>query len=247
MGKDRSGRPAAESDLGGSGRSVYGRRIGRPLRGRAQRAVEETLPRLRLSLPEEGHLDPFAMFERPVKAVWLEVGAGNGEHAIWQAARNPDIGMIAVEPYLNGVAALAAAAAEQRLDNIRVLDDDARCLLRRLPPQSVARTFVIHPDPWPKRRHWRRRIICDAFLDELVRLMPDGAELRVATDDVGYLVWMLRVLRAHRGFCWSPRSADDWRRRPADWPETRFEEKGRKAGRPSTYLCLRRDVAADSA
>lgn len=202
--------------------------------------MAEVLPRLRLSLPETGNLDPVAAFGRPVRAVWLEIGAGNGGHAVWQAANHPDIGVIAVEPYMNGVAALTAAAEEQGLDNIRVLDDDARLLLQRLPDASIARTFIIHPDPWPKRKHWRRRIVCEPVLDELARLMPAGAELRVATDDVGYLVWMLRVLRRHPGFAWQPRSADDWRIRPDDWPQTRFEEKGIAAGRPSTFLSLRR-------
>ena len=211
------------------------------MRKRAQHAVEDVLPRLRLSLPQTGGFDPAAAFGRPVRAVWLEIGAGNGSHAVWQAARNPDVGVIAVEPFLNGVAALVAAAAEQGLDNIRVLDDDARLLLARLPEASIARTFILHPDPWPKRRHWRRRMVCGPVLDQLTRLMPAGAELRVSTDDVGYLVWMLLVLRRHPGFAWAPRSADDWRRAPADWPQTRFEEKGRAAGRPPTYLSLRRN------
>lgn len=240
MGTHRLGRQPAEGNLSRADRGLYGRRIGRPLRHRAQRAVAELLPRLRLDLPESGFIEPAALFGRPVRAVWLEIGAGNGSHAVWQAAHNPDIGLIAVEPFLNGVAVLLSAAEERGLDNIRVLDDDARLLLAALPDASIARTFVIHPDPWPKRRHWRRRIVCAPVLDALARLMPDGAELRVGTDDVGYLVWMLRELRAHPGFAWEPKGADDWRLRPADWPQTRFEEKGLAAGRPSTYLSLRR-------
>lgn len=242
MGKDRPGRRDPERDLIAGNRGLHGRRIGRPLRQRAKHAVDEVLPRLRFQLPDTGMLDPATLFDPPVREVWLEIGSGNGGHAVWQARRRPEIGLIAVEPYLNGVAALAAAAEEAGLRNIRILDDDARPLLERLAAGSIARTFIIHPDPWPKRRHWRRRIVNAPVLDELARLMPEGAELRVGTDDVGYLVWMLQVLRAHPAFRWAPRSADDWRRRPDDWPETRFEEKGREAGRPSTYLILKREA-----
>lgn len=245
MGEDRSGRSDPEIDLIAGDRGLYGRRIGRPLRKRAQHAVDEILPRLRIRLPEQGALDPKSLFDQAVREVWLEIGAGNGAHAVWQARQNPDVGVIAVEPFVNGVATLVAAADEAGLRNLRVLDDDARPLLERLAAGSIARTFILFPDPWPKRRHWRRRIVAAPVLDRLACLMPDGAELRIGTDDVGYLVWMLRVLRAHPGFRWAPRCADDWRRRPADWPETRFEEKGREAGRASTYLILRRDAAAD--
>jgi tRNA (guanine-N7-)-methyltransferase len=245
VGKDRSGRQPAEGSLSATDRALYGRRVGRSMRGRALHAAEAVLPRLRLTLPETGEFDPFAIFGRPVRAVWVEIGAGNGSHAVWQAAQNPDIGLIAVEPFLNGVAALAADADDLGLDNIRVLDDDARLLLALLPPASIERTFIIHPDPWPKRRHWRRRIVCDPVLDLLAQLMPVGAELRVGTDDVAYLVWMLRVLRAHPAFAWAPDTADSWRVRPADWPQTRFEEKGMAVGRRSTYLSLRRQVTAE--
>ncbi len=202
--------------------------------------MADLLPRFRVPLPQAGWLEPQALFDGAVREVWLEIGSGNGEHAAWQAARNPDIGMIAVEPFINGIATLLAAADEQDLDNIRVLDDDARLLLDRLAPGSIARAFILFPDPWPKRRHWRRRIVCAAVLDHLARAMPAGAELRIATDDVGYLVWILRVVRAHPGFVWQPQSADDWRCRPGDWPETKFEAKGRAAGRPPTFLTLRR-------
>jgi tRNA (guanine-N7-)-methyltransferase len=226
-------------------RELHGRRVGRPLRHRGQRALQELLPKLRVPLAEDGLIDPCALFGRAVDGVWLEIGSGDGTHAAWQAAQNPDIGIIAVEPFMNGIASLVAMAEERQLTNIRVLDDDVRLLLDRLPPQSINRAFILFPDPWPKRRHWRRRIVNPSVLDELARLMPIGAELRVATDVQDYLVWMLRVLRAHPDFDWAPRSADDWRVRPDDWPGTRFEEKGLEAGRRSTYLSMKRAAQAD--
>ena len=245
MGKDRSGRCVEEGRLttGGSPgteRLLYGRRHGRPMRQGKRHALDNILPTIALTLPPSGEMDPAGLFDGHVREVWLEIGAGNGDHAIWQAAKNPSVGVIAVEPFMNGVATLAAGANHHGLRNVRVLADDVRLLLPKLKPGSIDRVFILFPDPWPKRRHWRRRIICPEVLDQLAAVMAPGAELRVGTDHLSYLVWMLRVLRAHPELCWQPACADDWRLRPDDWPETRFEAKGREAGRPSTYLSLRR-------
>lgn len=245
MGKDRSGRGLEEGGLAGgkppnAERSLYGRRFGRPMRHGRRDALENILPNVAVNLPATGQLEPKAAFGSDVSAVWLEIGAGNGEHAVWQAKRNPHVGLIAVEPFMNGVANLVAEADSASLPNIRVLADDVRLLLARLTPACIGRVFILFPDPWPKRRHWRRRIICPEVLDHLAAAMAPGAELRVGTDHASYLVWMLRVLRAHPAFKWQPVCADDWRKRPEDWPATRFEEKGLAAGRASTYLSLRR-------
>ncbi len=240
MGKDRSGRGVAEGHLTGPDRSLYGRRFGRPLRRGRREALEHHLPKIRVELPQNGLLDPTSLFEPSVREVWLEIGAGNGDHAIWQARQNPGVGLLAVEPFINGVASLTRNAQGLGLNNVRVLVDDARLLLACLKPNSIARTFILFPDPWPKRRHWPRRIICAEVLDQMAAAMLGGAELRIGTDHADYLTWMLRVLRRHPAFRWEPAGADDWRRRPDDWPGTRFEAKGWEAGRASTYLSLRR-------
>lgn len=245
MGKDRSGRCLEEGGLAGSkasgaDRVLYGRRFGRPMRQNRKQALENFLPGIAIDLSTSGQLDPQGLFGGGISEVWLEIGAGNGDHAVWQAAQNPFAGIIAVEPFMNGVANLVAEVHRQGLKNVRILADDARLLLERLKPGSVNRTFILFPDPWPKRRHWRRRIICQDVLDQLAAAMPEGAELRIGTDHPDYLVWMLRVLRSHPRFRWQAESADDWRKRPEDWPETRFEEKGWAAGRASTYLSLQR-------
>ena len=240
MGKDGSGRRAEEGGLAGVERSVYGRRYGRPMRRERREALEQHLSKIQIELPSEGQLDLKSVFGPEISEVWLEIGAGNGDHAVWQAERNPHIGVLAVEPYMNGVANLTVAARKRGLANIRVLADDARLLLARLPPGSISRTFILFPDPWPKRRHWRRRIICEDVLDRVAEAMPRGAELRIGTDHADYLVWILRVLQRHPAFHWRPTCAADWKQRPDDWPETRFEAKGWEAGRASTYLSLTR-------
>ena len=218
----------------------YGRRRGRPLNPGRRRALETVLPALQLP---DGPLDPASLFDFDIEDLWLEIGFGAGEHLAWQAARHPRIGFIGAEPYMNGVASLAAYAEADGLDNLRVHCDDATDLLDRLPENALGKVFILFPDPWPKTRHRHRRIVAGPVLDRLARLMRGGAELRLATDHIGYLDWMLERLTAHPAFVWTAACADDWRQRPADWPETRYEAKARAAGVKSTYLRFARREA----
>ncbi len=220
-----------------SGRILYGRRQGRRLRPGQRRRFESEFPALELRLPaHEGRLDPGALFDAPPGGVWLEVGFGAGEHLLAQAEANPHVGFIGCEPYLNGVAALARGVRERGLGNVRILRDDARMLLRRLPDRSLARAFVLFPDPWPKKRHRKRRFVSAPVLTELARTLDVGAELRIASDDGGYIAWTLWHVLQHGGFDWTARRAADWRERPADWPATRYEAKATRAGRRCAYL-----------
>jgi len=220
----------------------HGRRRGRKLRPGQERLLETYLPEIQVDVPSgAGTIDPAALFSTDTREVWLEIGFGAGEHLAWQAAQNPDIGMIGAEPYLNGVARLLAEVADDRPANIRIHPDDVRPLLPRFADGSLARVFILFPDPWPKARHNRRRLINTKLLDMLARLMGDGAELRVATDDQDYLVWILRHLQAHPDFSWTARCADHWRHRPADWPDTRYEDKNRSGGPGPTFLRYRRN------
>ena len=184
----------------------------------------------------EGPLDPRSLFDTPKTDLWFEIGFGGGEHLAWQATAHPDIGFIGVEPFLNGVASLLRHVVDGNLENVRVLQGDARVAIARLPEASVGRLFVLFPDPWPKSRHHRRRVVGPTTLDVFARALKDGAELRFATDDQGYLAWALRHVRAHPAFAWTARRAEDWRRRPADWPETRYEAKAVAAARAPTFL-----------
>ena len=221
-------------------RRLYGRRRGRPLRAGQQLLQQELLPQLSITLPETGPLDPAALFPQPPAAVWLEIGFGGGEHLAEQAERHPEIGFIGSEVFENGVARLVGEVARRGLGNVRVFADDARLLLDRLPPASLDRVFILFPDPWPKLRHHKRRLVAPATLDRLAEVMRPGAELRLATDDPGYLTWMLEHVTAHPAFAWLARGPADWRERPADWPPTRYEEKARAAGRTPAFLRFRR-------
>ena len=189
-----------------------------------------------MPLPSSGLLDPASLFARGVGQVWLEIGFGAGEHLAEQAALHPEIGFIGCEVFENGVARLLSEIEGSGLSNIRIHPDDARRLLDVLPPCSLDRVFILFPDPWPKLRHHKRRLVSPETLDRLAVLMPPGAELRLATDDRDYLVWMLEHVTAHPAFAWVARRAEDWRHRPADGPATRYEEKALAAGRNPAFL-----------
>jgi len=221
----------------------YGRRRGRRLRARREELVDALLPTLEISLPaDDGTLDPPALFTPPASEVWLEIGFGNGEHLVWQAQQHPDIGFIGAEPFLNGIARLLSYIADSKVENVRVIPDDVRPFLSRLPVASLGRVFILFPDPWPKVRHHKRRLINDETLDRLAEIMTDGAELRLATDDADYMAWILRLGLAHPDFEWLARRPDDWRLRSTDWPATRYEQKNRSGGKGPVFLRFRRRV-----
>jgi tRNA (guanine-N7-)-methyltransferase len=224
-------------------RRIHGRRRGHRLSARRQRLIDNLLPRLALPAPD-GALDAGSLFgdDRPL---WLEIGFGGGEHLAWQAERNPDVGFIGAEPYINGVATLLAAIDEHGLGNIRIQPDDIAPVLGRLAPGSLQRVFVLFPDPWPKARHKKRRLVNPETVAGLASAMADGAELRLATDDMDYARWMLAVLTANDDFAWTARRPQDWRDRPDDWPQTRYEAKARRAGRCPVYLRFVRKPRGD--
>jgi tRNA (guanine-N7-)-methyltransferase len=215
---------------------LYGRRRGRPLRPGQRRLVETLLPKLSVALPAAGRLDPTTLFPAGVSAVWLEIGFGGGEHLADQAERHPEIGFIGCEVFENGVAKLLGEIDRRGLGNVRLFTVDARQLVEALKPSSIGRVSILFPDPWPKQRHHKRRLVAPATLDRLALIMPEGAELRLATDDADYLAWMLEHVTAHSGFTWLVRRPADWRERPPDWPPTRYEAKARAAGRTPVLL-----------
>ena len=224
---------------------LYGRRKGRKLRAGQQERIDRLLPLLSIPAPAEGaRLDPFSLFARPVDAVWLEIGFGGGEHLAAQAAENPRIGLIGCEVFETGIATLLREIETRRLVNVRIWSEDARRLLAHLPDASLGRVFLLFPDPWPKARHARRRFVCRENLDVLARVLRDEAELRIASDDEGYIAWSLMQLARHRDFAWTARRPRDWQTRPAGaadaWPETRYEAKALAAGRKPAYLRFRR-------
>jgi tRNA (guanine-N7-)-methyltransferase len=221
-------------------RLLYGRRRGRPLRPGQHELIERLLPRLAFGLPAAGELDPQSLFADPPRAVWLEIGFGAGEHLAALAERYPDTGFIGCEVFENGIAKLLGEVERRRFGNVRLFIDDARLLLAALRASSISRAFILFPDPWPKERHKKRRIVSPETLDAFARVMIDGAELRLATDDPDYFGSMLERVTGHHAFEWLARRPADWRERPPDWPPTRYEEKARRAGRPPSFLSARR-------
>jgi tRNA (guanine-N7-)-methyltransferase len=218
----------------------FGRRRGKKLRATGQALVDELLPRLAIPLPEEGggRLDPADLFSEPKREYWLEVGFGGGEHAAWQAERNPDVGLIGAEVFLNGIASLLGHIERGGLSNIRIYPEDVRPFLARLKAGSLSRVFVLFPDPWPKSRHVDRRFINDPNLDLLVPLMKPGALLRIATDDETYKAHAREVMAARADF--ADVTGDDPTLRPEDWPETRYNAKALREGRVPIFLTYRR-------
>lgn len=222
-------------------RATYGRRRGRPLKPKGRARLDTLLPRLQVVLPRRGdRLVPSDVFDREPERLWLEIGFGAGEHLAWQASRHPESGFLGAEVFLDGIVSLLGQIEQDRLENIRIHQGDGRDLLDVLPARSLARVFVLFPDPWPKRRHHKRRLVQSGFLDSLAMVMADGAELRLATDHAAYLSWMLRHLTSHPAFEWLARGPKDWRERPADWPATRYEMKALAEGRRPSFLRFRR-------
>lgn len=187
--------------------------------------MDELLPRLRY--------DPSAPLAAPL---WLEIGFGAGEHLAWQATAHPEVLLVGAEVYRNGIASLLGQIEARKLTNIRLWPDDARDLIARLADRSVARVFLLFPDPWPKARHAERRFVAPANLASLARILAPGAELRVATDDPTHLAWILDHLPVHPAFRWRNEDPGDWRRHPADWPPTRYEQKAQREGRSPAFL-----------
>jgi tRNA (guanine-N7-)-methyltransferase len=187
-------------------------------------------------LPENGAaLDPRRLFDAAIREVWLEIGFGAGEHLAFHAAANPDCGLIGSEVFEPGIAHLLTEVKERQLANVRLFIDDARLVIAALAPQSLGRAFILHPDPWPKERHKKRRIVSRETLDHLAVALRDGAELRIATDDPDYGEWIAERVMAHPDFM--PVSTDP---RPADWPPTRYELKAKSQGRTARLFLLRR-------
>ncbi len=219
----------------------FGRRRGRRLSSRKAHYLDrlETAPDLNLDRPAPQRLTD--LFGQPVDEVWLEIGFGGGEHLLWQARQHPNIGIIGCEPFIDGVAKVVSAIAEERLRTIVVYPNDVRPVLRWLPDQAINRTFLLFPDPWPKRRHHKRRLVNPSTLKALARVMAPGSELRIATDVGDYARAIMIATHHDPNFMWLARQAEDWRYRTGDWPRTRYESKAVKKNRRCYYFRFRRE------
>ena len=227
-------------------RKLYGRRKGKALRPAQVKLLGELLPHLRIpgvtppGDPDRSPIDPLRLFGRP-GPVWLEIGSGGGEHAVHAAASNPEVGVIACEPFVNGVAMLLGRIEAQRIGNIRIHPGDARDLIELLPEASLARVFLLYPDPWPKTRHRGRRFVSAGNLELLRRAMAPGAELRLATDMPAYVSHALEAVAAAPGFALAEGCGPDWGTPWPGWPGTRYEAKALRQGRRAHYLTFVRE------
>ncbi len=220
----------------------HGRRLGKPLRPAQRKLVEDLLPKLRLAdATHPGH-----SFEDRAGPIWLEIGFGGGEHLVAQAAANPDIGFIGAEPFINGIAKALSVIDRDGLTNIRLHDDDARPLLDALPDAAIDRVFLLFADPWPKKRHHKRRFVNPDNLDALARILKDGAELRFASDHQDYVAWALERLADHPSFQWLASRPADWREPPEGWVATRYQQKAEARGEVCTFLRFRRRSRQDT-
>jgi tRNA (guanine-N7-)-methyltransferase len=224
----------------------YGRRKGKALKPRMAELLETLYPSLRVACPPQGAVfDPRALFPA-ARETWMEIGFGGGEHLAHQAATHPDVGILGAEPFVNGIGKLLREIDLRGLTNVRIHGDDVRPLLDRMPDACLDKLFLLFPDPWPKTRHWKRRFMNPWVLDVLARVLKDGAEFRVASDDPTYQSWSLRVGPVHPGFQWQVTGPADWRHRWDDAVESRYEAKARRCGRTPVYLTFRRRPRAEA-
>jgi tRNA (guanine-N7-)-methyltransferase len=210
-------------------RRLYGRSKGKALRQHQAALMSDLLPRLAVDLSKPLTISP----DRELR---VEIGFGGGEHLIEAAANEPDVDFIGCEPFVNGMAKLLSRIESRGLKNIRLFQGDAAEVLDRLPPASLSKVYLFYPDPWPKRRHRKRRFVSEENLARLARVLRPGAELRFATDIDDYAGWTLARLRACDAFRWRVRTADDWRAPWDGWTQTKYEAKAMAAGRRPVYL-----------
>jgi tRNA (guanine-N7-)-methyltransferase len=221
-------------------RAFFGRRKGHKLRPHHTRLIDQLLPKLALDLGQTAPAELSALFPVPIDQVQLEIGFGGGEHMIAQAGDNPRTGFIGVEPFVNGMAKALAAIESGDLRNIRLHFDDALELIEWLPARSLARIDLIHPDPWPKRRHWKRRFVQTDMIERLARVLRAGGEFRFVTDIADYTSWTLHHLLRSKDFEWIAQCADDWRRPWQGFIQTRYHAKAAREQRASCFLVFRR-------
>ncbi len=219
--------------------AFFGRRKGHALRPRQAALFDTLLPRLKLDLAAPAPADLRALFNE-VDEVRLESGFGGGEHLMAEAERNPDTGFIGIEPFVNGMAKALASIDERKLTNIRLHHGDATDVLAWLPTASLARFDLIYPDPWPKRRHWKRRFVQDKSVAEIARIVRPQGEFRFVSDIPDYAAWTLARLMRSPHFAWIAEQADDWRKPWPGFTSTRYEAKAMRQGRVPSYLIFRR-------
>lgn len=220
--------------------AFFGRRHGKTLRGRQAEALETVLPDIRIDLSSSAPESLESLWPGRVSAARLEIGFGGGEHLVHRAGENPGTGFIGVEPFINSLGKMLVAMDDAGLENIRIYDDDATRLLDWLPNSCLERIDLLYPDPWPKKKHWKRRFVSAVNLDRFARVLKPGGLFCFASDIDTYVNWTLALAIAHPAFEWTADNAADWSLPWPGWPGTRYEAKAIREGRKPCYLTFRR-------
>lgn len=216
--------------------AFFGRRKGKALRPAQQAAMLELLPGLRVDTDNPTPADIGDLFATETASIRVEIGFGGGEHLLHRARMFPQTGFIGVEPFINGMAKMVSALRDEPLPNIRLYDEDATILLDWLPDSCIDQVDLLYPDPWPKKKHWKRRFVSIVNLDRIARVLKPGGRFCFASDIDTYVNWTLQHCRRHPAFEWRARDARDWRQPFEGWPGTRYEAKAIREGRTPSYL-----------
>jgi len=239
---DRTRRSAAAGDDGArqAQGAFFGRRKGHKLRAHQADLIENLLPHLVLDITGPSPSDLRELFDPRADDARLEIGFGGGEHLAAEARSFAGTGFIGCEPYVNGMAKILAQIEAYNIGNIRLFAGDAAELLAWLPPRALSRIDLIHPDPWPKRRHWKRRFVQDATIRAMARVLKPSGEFRFVSDIGDYCAWTLAHLLRAPDFHWMAERADDWREPWDGYTMTRYGKKAEREGRVATYLRFQR-------
>lgn len=221
--------------------AFFGRRKGKTLRAFQAECMTALFPQYRIEFERSAPADLRQLFEADIDTVQLEIGFGGGEHLLHRVAGHPNTGFIGIEPFVNGMAKCVSALAADPCCNLRLFDDDATRILDWLPPGSIDHIDLLYPDPWPKKKHWKRRFVSPRNLDRMARVLRSGATFCFASDIDTYVNWTLLHCHAHPAFSWQAASAADWHTPYENWPGTRYEAKALREGRPPAYLTFQRD------
>jgi len=222
-------------------RAFFGRRKGHALKERQAALMETLLPRLALDLASPAPQSLGLLFSPKPSDVWLEIGFGGGEHLVSRARAHCEMGFVGCEPFINGMAKALVAIDAGDLKNVRLHFGDAIELLDWLPDNALAGIDLLYPDPWPKRRHWKRRFVQDETVAKFARVIRPGGHFRFATDIPHYAAWTLERLLRSPNFIWIAEKADDWRKPWPEWLETRYEAKARRESRTPAYFIFQRN------
>jgi tRNA (guanine-N7-)-methyltransferase len=238
--RNGAGHDSARSESVRQTGSFFGRRKGHRLRAHQAELIESLLPRLAVEIAGASRADLKTLFDPPVEQVRLEIGFGGGEHLAAEAGEFPNTGFIGCEPYVNGMAKILSQIEARSIRNIRLFAGDAAELLAWLPPRSLSRIDLIHPDPWPKRRHWKRRFVQHATIAAMARVLREGGEFRFVSDIDDYCAWTLSHLLRSPDFVWLAEHAIDWQQPWEGFTMTRYGKKAEREGRVAAYLRFRR-------